>query len=93
MGAYDGNVLIMTCHIQVIGPDGSTAEARGLMDSVSSASFISERLAQTLRLQRSVAVLQSLVLQVYRISLESSQLSSLLYLQLFRALGRLRQRQ
>ena len=39
---------MMTCRIQVI-----TAEARGLMDSVSSASFISERLAQTHHLQRS----------------------------------------
>ena len=47
------DMIMMTCHIQDIGPDGSTAEACGLLDSASPASFISECLAQTLRLQRS----------------------------------------
>ena len=42
------------CLRGLIGPDGSTAEARGLLDSASSASFISECLAQTLRLQSPV---------------------------------------
>ena len=36
----------------VFSPDGSSYEARALHDNVSSASFMSERLAQTLRLPR-----------------------------------------
>ena len=39
------NLLLMTCHIAI--------EARALLDSASSASFVSERLAQSLRLPRS----------------------------------------
>ena len=34
-------------------PDGSLVKARALLDSVSSASFVSERLAQSLNLPRS----------------------------------------
>ena len=47
------NVLLMSCSVLVIVPDGSTANARVLLDSGSSVSFISERLAQALRLPRS----------------------------------------
>ena len=44
--------LLMTCRIRVHAPDGSSIEARALLDSASSASFVSERLAQCLRLPR-----------------------------------------
>ena len=42
----------MTCRVLVRAPDGSSVEARALLDSASSASFVSERLAQCLRLPR-----------------------------------------
>ena len=42
--------LLMTCRVVVHAPDGSTAEARALLDSGSSASFVSERLSQSLSL-------------------------------------------
>ena len=45
--------LLMTCQVAVDAPDGSTVKARALLDSASSASFISERLAQSLSLPRS----------------------------------------
>lgn len=44
------NVQLMTCHVLVIPPDGSTVNARALLDSGSTVSFISEQLAQELRL-------------------------------------------
>ena len=47
------NMLLMTCYIQVEAPDGSFMKARALLDSASSASFVSERLAQALNLPRS----------------------------------------
>ena len=47
------DTLMMTCRVRVTGPHGITMDARALLDSASSASFISERLAQALRLQRS----------------------------------------
>jgi hypothetical protein len=43
----------MTCRVLVLAPDGLSVEARILLDSASSPSFASERLAQTLRLPRS----------------------------------------
>jgi len=46
------DALMMTCAILVSSPDGSTVEARALLDSASTASFISERLVQALRLRR-----------------------------------------
>ncbi len=46
------NLLLMTCCVLVEAPDGSTNQARAILDSASSASFISERLAQRLRLPR-----------------------------------------
>ncbi len=46
--------LLMTCQVLVKGPDGSSSmKARALLDSASSTSFISEGLAQALRLPRS----------------------------------------
>ena len=45
-------VLLMTCQVLVIAPDGSTSRVRALLDSASSASFITERLTQRLRLPR-----------------------------------------
>ena len=44
--------LLMTCQIKVVGHDGMITQARALLDSASSVSFISERLAQHLRLPR-----------------------------------------
>ena len=46
------NTLLMTCRVLVCAPDGTRVEARALLDNGSSASFVSERLAQTLRLPR-----------------------------------------
>ena len=46
------NSLLMTCCVLVYAPDGTHIEARALLDNASSASFVSERLAQTLRLPR-----------------------------------------
>ena len=46
------NTLLMTCRLVVCAPDGTRVEARALLDNGSSASFVSERLAQTLRLSR-----------------------------------------
>ena len=46
------NVLLMTCRVLITAPDGSTIEARALLDNASSASFISERLAHSLSLPR-----------------------------------------
>ena len=45
--------LLMTCRLLVWGPNGSKIESCALLDSASSASFISERLAQSLHLPRS----------------------------------------
>ena len=46
------NALLMTCRVSVIAPDGSSMEARALLESASSASFVSERLVQALSLPR-----------------------------------------
>jgi hypothetical protein len=46
------NALLMTCRVSVIAPDGSSVEARALLDNASSASFVSERLVQCLSLPR-----------------------------------------
>ena len=51
-GAFSQS-LLMTCHILAHGPRGRSVEARALLDSASSASFISERVAQSLNLPRS----------------------------------------
>ena len=46
------NSLLMTCRVLVSAPDGTSVEARALLDNASSASFISEHLAQSLCLPR-----------------------------------------
>ena len=46
------HVLLMTCCVKIVGPDGSTTQARALVDSTLSASFITERLAQHFYLAR-----------------------------------------
>ena len=46
------DVLLMTTRVLVTAPDGSTIEARALLDNASSASFIAERLAHSLSLPR-----------------------------------------
>ena len=46
------NSLLMTCCVLVIARDGSFVETRALLDNASSASFISERLDQSLLLPR-----------------------------------------
>ena len=45
-------VLLMTCRVKVIAPDGSITQARALLDCAASTSLITERLAQRLRLPR-----------------------------------------
>ena len=47
------NTLLMTCYVKVKAPDGSVVTARALLDSASSASFVTERLTQALSLPRS----------------------------------------
>ena len=47
------NFLLMTCNVLVSSPDGTSLQARALLDSASSTSFISERLAHCLHLPRS----------------------------------------
>ena len=44
--------LLMTCRVLIMSPDGRTSQERALLDSASSPSFISERLAQHLHLRR-----------------------------------------
>ena len=45
--------LLMTCRVRIKARDGSFVEAKALIDNASSASFVSERLAQLLQLHRS----------------------------------------
>ena len=47
------NLLLMTCNVTVISPAGYSVQARALLDSASSTSFVSEKLAQCLHLPRS----------------------------------------
>ncbi len=47
------NALLMTCQVVVSSPDGTSIKARALLDSASSASFVSKRLVNSLRLPRS----------------------------------------
>lgn len=44
------SALLMTCRVLVLAPDGSSMEARALLDNGSSVSFVSERLLQILGL-------------------------------------------
>lgn len=44
------NVLLMTSYVVVEAPDGTSVQTRALLDSASSASFVSGRLAQSLKL-------------------------------------------
>ena len=46
--AFKSDSLLMTCHVLVSAPNGSSIEVRAILDSASSASFISEHLAQSL---------------------------------------------
>ena len=48
--------LLMTCRILVVFPKGSSSEARAILDSASSASFISDHLARTLILSRNTHI-------------------------------------
>ena len=45
-------VVLTTCQVQIASADGSRTKARALLDSASSTSFITERLAQRLHLRR-----------------------------------------
>ena len=45
-------VLLMTCRVKVITPDGTVTQARALLDSAASTSLITERFANKLRLPR-----------------------------------------
>ena len=44
--------LLMTCQVLIIAPNGSPVKVRALLDGGSSASFVSERLVQSLHLSR-----------------------------------------
>lgn len=44
------NLLLMTCCVVVLSPDGLSVEARALLDSASSTSFVSQRLVDGLHL-------------------------------------------
>ena len=44
------NLLLMTCRVAVVSPEGRSIEARALLDSASSTSFISQRLVDSLQL-------------------------------------------
>ena len=46
------STLLMTCEVTVKAPDGTSIRARALLDSASSASFVSECLVQGLNLPR-----------------------------------------
>ncbi|XP_064396444.1 uncharacterized protein LOC135343372 [Halichondria panicea] len=50
--SVSSNILLMTCQVMVETPQG-VVKARALLDTGSSASFVSERLAQALHLRRS----------------------------------------
>ena len=45
--------LLMICHVLVTAPNGSSMEARTLLDNASSASFVTQHLAQSLSLPHS----------------------------------------
>ena len=45
-------VLLMTCREKITGPDGSVTHARVFLDPGASCSFVTERLAQQLKLPR-----------------------------------------
>ena len=46
------DMLLMTSRVLITSPDGSTVEARALLDNASSASFVTERLVRSLSLPR-----------------------------------------
>ena len=46
------HMLLMTSYVIVEAPDGTSVRARALLDSASSASFVSEKLTQSLKLSR-----------------------------------------
>ena len=49
----ESGMLLTTCKLMIEAPSGMMIEARGLLDSASSASFVSERIVQALKLPRS----------------------------------------
>jgi hypothetical protein len=51
-GSNVPNTLLMTCQVQVVAPDGASIKARALLDSGSTMSFVSERIVQSLGLNR-----------------------------------------
>ena len=51
--ALKTNALLMTCKLLIEAPNGSLVEARGILDSASSASFVSERIVQSLGINQS----------------------------------------
>ena len=46
-GGIKSNRLLMTCRVLIDAPDGSSVEARAILDSASSVSFVSERISQS----------------------------------------------
>ena len=51
--AFKANALVMTGKLLIEAPNGSMMEVRGLLDSASSVSFVTEQIVQTFRMPRS----------------------------------------
>ena len=77
--------LLMTCTVLVFTPDGSSVEARALIDNSSTSSFISERLAQSLQLRHSH---QNISVSGIAGSMHNSSLQSVAQLQISSAYSR-----
>ena len=72
----------MTCRVLLTGPDGSSVEARCLLDNASSASFITEHNAQILQLPRSyqsVFVSKHLKLEYVRHAKKTTKMTMILW--------------
>ena len=77
--------LLMTCTVLVFVHDGSSVEARALIDNASTSSFVSERLAQSLKLRRSH---QNISVSGIAGSVHNSSLQSVAQLQISSAYSR-----
>ena len=73
----NSDVLLMTSRVLITAPDGSSIEARALLDSASSASFMSERLAHSLSLPRTSQSIRVSGMGALLQSVAQFQLSSL----------------
>ena len=77
--------LLMTCTVLVFVPDSLSVEARALIDNASTSSFVSEHLAQSLKLRRSH---QNISVSGIAGSVHNSSLQSVAQLQISSAYSR-----